>query len=226
MSVFKRYTSSNEWEQLQGSAETLPSQSGNRGKFLETNGTTVSWQDVDSFIYQGPTPPESPVEGDLWIDTSINSSEGRLIPPGGASGQVFAKTSSADYNVGWVDLNINTLGGVPDTRTINGKSLDSNITLSASDVGAAVEIKISSFDPDDFVWDSNIHTSDSDSMFPYRCAIPAIGATSSTMAEVIFGTASAMSGLYAPITECGNDIVYIWASEQTNPTVLSILLHK
>lgn len=96
----------------------------------------------------------------------------------------------------------------------------------STSVGAITEIKIPSFNSANFTWDSNTHSSDTDGAFPYRCAIPATGATSSMIAEVVFGTESAMSGIYAPICECGSGVVYIWASEQTNPTVLSILLHK
>lgn len=70
------------------------------------------------------------------------------------------------------------------------------------------------------------HASDTDRAFPYRYSIPCSGVTSSMFAEVTFGVASAMSGLYSPICECGTNVVYIWASEQTAPTVLSIFVHK
>jgi hypothetical protein len=126
--------------------------------------------------------------------------------------------------------------GVADAGTSLLYSRDDHVhpMPSATDVGAATpadvtaitEIKITSFDPSDYVWTSNTHSSDTDGAFPYRCAIPATGVLASMMAEVVFGTASAMSGLYAPICECGSGVVYIWASEQTAPTVLSILAHK
>lgn len=271
--VLKKTSSGTEWGAVQA-GDSLPSQSGNSGKFLTTNGSAASWAVVPDEIYQGATAPASPTEGDLWIDTSVSTAAGRFMPAGGTTNQVLAKSSNTDYNVAW--SNISSLGAVPTsrtinghaltsnvvvdatdvgavpltrkinnislisditlvaadlnavptTRTINGKNLGSNITLSASDVGAAIEIKISSFNPNNFEWDSDIHSSDTDGMFPYRCTIPATNATPSMMAEVTFGITSAMSGLYAPITECGNDVVYIWASDQTNPTILSILLHK
>lgn len=70
------------------------------------------------------------------------------------------------------------------------------------------------------------HVSDTDVQFPYRYSIPCSGVTSSMFAEVTFGVTSAMSGLYSPISDCGTNVVYIWASEQTAPTILSIFVHK
>lgn len=104
---------------------------------------------------------------------------------------------------------------------------------SPSDVGAATptdvsnitEIKVSNPTVGSD-WSTNTHSSDTDGEFPNRLAIPVTGVTATMIAEVVFGTASAMSGIYAPICECGTGVVYIWASEQTAPTVLSILAHR
>ena len=70
------------------------------------------------------------------------------------------------------------------------------------------------------------HESDTDLAFPYRYSIPCTGVTSSMYAEVTLGVQSAMSGLYSPICECDTNVVYIWASEQTAPTILSVFVHK
>jgi hypothetical protein len=45
-----------------------PSQSGNNGKFLKTDGSTVSWGDPSSRVTISDTPPSSPTSGDLWWD--------------------------------------------------------------------------------------------------------------------------------------------------------------
>jgi hypothetical protein len=49
----------------------LPSPTGNSGKFLTTNGTTLSWTTTsfgNANISLGPTPPGSPTTKDLWFD--------------------------------------------------------------------------------------------------------------------------------------------------------------
>lgn len=89
MSILKRYTSTDTWEPVQGSTETLPSQNGNAGKFLQTNGTTVSWQPAN-IIYQGGVAPSNPTDGMLWIDTSENYIEqGVVTSVNGQSGPVI-----------------------------------------------------------------------------------------------------------------------------------------
>ena len=49
-------------------AYVVPSQTGNTGKFLTTNGTTSSWGNVAGALAQ-PTEPVSPQDGQIWIDT-------------------------------------------------------------------------------------------------------------------------------------------------------------
>ncbi len=79
------------------------------------------------------------------------------VPSGGATGQALVKRSDTDYDTEWQDQNggvtsFNTregavvpqkgdytaeqVGAVPTSRTVNGKALSANITLSASDVKA------------------------------------------------------------------------------------------
>lgn len=64
--------------------DAFPTQSGQSGKFLSTDGTTVSWSSsaggssvvvTDAFtsgdtIFVGTVTPSSPVTGDVWIDQS------------------------------------------------------------------------------------------------------------------------------------------------------------
>lgn len=84
------------------------------------------------------------------------------VPPGGTTGQVLAKASDTDYDTQWTDqtggggtagvtsfngrtgavtpqtgdYTAEMVGAVPTARTVNGKALSSNITLSAADVSA------------------------------------------------------------------------------------------
>lgn len=92
--------------------------------------------------------------------TSENTSG---IPTGGTTGQVLAKKTNNDFDTQWVDppqgggtssgvssfnnrtgaitpqsgdYTASMVGAVPTTRTVNGKALSSNISLTASDIGA------------------------------------------------------------------------------------------
>ena len=55
--------------QLDGKQASLPSQTGNSGKFLSTNGTAVSWQTVPATT-MSDTAPASPGVGDRWVKTT------------------------------------------------------------------------------------------------------------------------------------------------------------
>lgn len=54
-------------------SNSAPSQSGNSGKYLTTDGSVTSWAAVvsGSSLTASSTAPASPVDGDLWFDTSI-----------------------------------------------------------------------------------------------------------------------------------------------------------
>jgi hypothetical protein len=47
---------------------SLPSQTGNAGEFLTTDGTDASWAPVAGSLAQ-PTEPTSPPDGQIWVDT-------------------------------------------------------------------------------------------------------------------------------------------------------------
>jgi hypothetical protein len=48
--------------------DSLPSQTGNAGEFLTTDGTNASWAVVAGSLAQ-PTEPTSPTDGQIWVDT-------------------------------------------------------------------------------------------------------------------------------------------------------------
>jgi hypothetical protein len=48
--------------------DALPSQTGNAGEFLTTDGTTASWSAISGSLAQ-PTEPSSPTDGLIWVDT-------------------------------------------------------------------------------------------------------------------------------------------------------------
>ena len=51
-----------------GAVEALPSQTSNSGKFLTTDGTTASWAVVAGSLAQ-PSEPSTPSDGQIWVDT-------------------------------------------------------------------------------------------------------------------------------------------------------------
>ena len=51
-----------------GAVEALPSQTSNSGKFLTTDGSTASWAVVAGSLAQ-PTEPSTPSDGQIWVDT-------------------------------------------------------------------------------------------------------------------------------------------------------------
>jgi hypothetical protein len=56
---------------------SLPSQTGNGGKYLTTDGTTASWATIQaSAAFAQDTEPVSPVEGTIWLDT-----DGIIVAP-------------------------------------------------------------------------------------------------------------------------------------------------
>lgn len=60
--------------------DLLPSQTGNSGKYLTTNGTTASWGTISGAVYSADA-PASPTVGQLWIesDVDVNTYNAQII---------------------------------------------------------------------------------------------------------------------------------------------------
>lgn len=132
----------------------LPSQTGNSGKFLTTNGSSASWATVDmsakSVFYAtyGTTTYAEIVEAYnagkyILVSRPLNGTTLYAFSDIDASGtyyfRTFSNQSATNYgcyitsNGTWA---VNSYAYVPTSRTVNGKALSANITLTASDVGA------------------------------------------------------------------------------------------
>ena len=63
--------------------------------------------------------------------------------------------------------------------------------------------------------------------FPYRAAIPATGTRSHMFSQVVFRVEEAMSGDFAPISETGTDVVYIFAASIPTAaiTIPTVIVH-
>lgn len=113
-----------------------PSQTGNSGKVLGTNGSAVSW------VTQLAGPKGDP--GDPGADGAdgapgADGADGVGVPAGGTTGQLLAKHSGTDYDTEWVT-------GVSASRSISttsplsgGGDLSTNRTLSIADASTSVK---------------------------------------------------------------------------------------
>lgn len=69
-----------------------------------------------------------------WQDAPAGSGSG--VPDGGTLGQVLKKTSNDDGAADWGNLTATDVGAVPTARTVNGKTLSTDIAVTNSDVKA------------------------------------------------------------------------------------------
>jgi hypothetical protein len=102
--------------------DLLPSQTGNNNKFLKTNGTIASWENIDfspyltldlaSSTYLTQTDAANTYLGSYLASTIYLTKDSasatyitptRGLPDGGESGQVLVKFSSSNYDVVWND---------------------------------------------------------------------------------------------------------------------------
>jgi hypothetical protein len=101
---------------LSSTTSPIPSQTGNGGKYLTTDGSQLSWSDVvtGTSVTVSADAPDDPVVGDLWydensgrlyvfyddswIDASPKGNNGRVTPPTSSKGTTgdTAGTWSAD----------------------------------------------------------------------------------------------------------------------------------
>ena len=61
--------------------------------------------------------------------------------------------------------------------------------------------------------------------FPYRAAVALTGVLSTMVPHVVFGAVDAISGIFAPVADCCNGGIYLYASEVpaadiTIPTII------
>ena len=120
---------------------------GTDGQILTKTADGVAWEDAPEAgvtSFKGRTGAVTPQEGDYTADmvgarpdtwTPSAADVGALPTQTGTQGQLLGFT--ANNVVGAVAApTADSLGAVPNTRTINGQALSQNITLDAEDVGA------------------------------------------------------------------------------------------
>jgi len=127
----------------------LPSQSGKSGKFLSTDGSSAYWENLPIFVATYGTTDfvtlaakavggsyvyAKRFSGNDYVFAPLSSftlANGAYFEYGTGTGDVYYL--KCDTNSNW---SVVTCENVPTSRTINSKALSSDITLTASDVGA------------------------------------------------------------------------------------------
>ncbi len=100
-----KYLTTNGTTTSWATVEALPLQTGNSGKYLTTNGTVASWNTIPQTSYTADA-PASPTLGQLWVESDVDSttiSAGSIIQY-----QSIAPTSPTTGSM-WFDSVTNTL---------------------------------------------------------------------------------------------------------------------
>lgn len=98
--------------------DIIPGQTSNDGKFLSTDGSSLSWQTVVSkFSISDGTAPSSPQAGQVWFDSATGNSY--IYYNDGTSSQWVQLTSASTINLE------NTIVTLTGTQTLTNKTLTS-----------------------------------------------------------------------------------------------------
>ena len=111
---------------MRGGGATLPRQDGNAGKFLTTDGSSLSWETVAGGSGAVATDSIWDAKGDLAAGTGANTAS-RL--PVGTDGQVLTADSGEATGLKWVTP---SAGGTGITRSVSSVAVDTTVAAAAS----------------------------------------------------------------------------------------------
>ena len=222
--------------------EYFPSQTGNSGKFLTTDGSTLSWAEVQS---GGGTSIISTVNTIVAPDTTsvntgtdlsddkilgvyinglyqIDSSDYTMSTSGGESTIELATTYSTTValnvvyatSVDIADLSYNDLSNKP---SINGVTLSGDISLSSLGIQSQ---NLSFMNIEASTWSVSEAYPD----YAYECSLPCTGVTTNSFAQVVFSPEDAASGNYANICATSTNSVTIYGKVDTTITIPTIIV--
>jgi hypothetical protein len=100
----------------------LPSQTGNSGKVLQTDGTNTSWQNPGSFSYSAKTSLYTLTANDYTIEVTSGTHTQTLPTAVGISGRIYCITNSGSGVVTVATTSSQTfvnISGTPTIRTLN-----------------------------------------------------------------------------------------------------------
>lgn len=134
-----------------GTSYTTPSIKGDKGDLTSLVSTSYAYAVSDTASKPADTdfsPSASPVQGKYyWVRTTFTFDNG-MTPSAYACAYVgedgHGNVDSVNGQTGAVVLDADDVGAVPDSREVNGYSLDADISLDASDVGAIPSNKLPS----------------------------------------------------------------------------------
>lgn len=144
--------------------------------------------------------------------TSSTLSSVTGVPPHGSTGEVLAKLSAIDFDVGWVDLAasaIAALTGSPLPVVAGGTGASEAL---AARKNLDVDRKRLVFS--NIVVQPSIFAEDSTSEdYPYRAAISLSGVTSTMSPDICFGFPESANGMFAPTAISFDGGVYIYSND-------------
>lgn len=227
---------------LKTDLDILPDQSGQSGKYLTTDGSTLSWAEVQggggtsiiSTINTAVAPDTTSVNTgtDLSDDTilgvyinglyQIDSSDYTMSTSGGESTIGLATTYSTTValnvvyatSVDIADLSYNDLSNKP---SINGVTLSGDISLSSLGIQSQ---NLSLMNIEASTWSVSEAYPD----YAYECSLPCTGVTTNSFAQVVFSPEDAASGNYANICTTSTDSVTIYGKVDTTITIPTIIV--
>ena len=227
---------------LKTDLDILPDQSGQSGKYLTTDGSTLSWAEVQggggtsiiSTINTAVAPNTTVVNTgtDLSDDKilgvyinglyQIDSSDYTMSTSGGESTIELATTYSTTValnvvyatSVDIADLSYNDLSNKP---SINGVTLSGDISLSSLGIQSQ---NLSFMNIEASTWSVSEAYPD----YAYECSLPCTGVTTNSFAQVVFSPEDAASGNYATICTTSTNSVTIYGKVDTTITIPTIIV--
>lgn len=201
-----------EWNNKQNA---LPSQSGQSGKYLTTNGSTMSWATVQG----GDSLPDQTGQAGKFLTTDGSSAswgeyEGSFVPLSDLEeAAIVAKTG--DYN----DLINKPVDSFPSQTGQAGKFLTTDgTTLIWVPIAGQKYLTFTNLSASTWLPDSTYTN------FNYKCILTCNGVTSTDYAQVIFYPEQASSGNYANVCLTDTDSVTIYSKINTSITIPTIIV--
>lgn len=177
------------WAEVQGGG-SLPNQTGQAGKFLTTNGTTASWATVDTVL------PSQTGQSGKFLTTNGSTASWTTVSGG-----------TSDYT----DLT--------NKPSINGVTLTGNVSLSSLGVQSKNLVFENTTADSWVISDPNVYPD-----YVYECTVSCPGATTNSFAQVVFGPGEFDSGNYANVCSTGQDSVTMYSKVNDTINIPTIII--
>ena len=216
--------------------DVLPNQTGNSGKFLATDGSTIRWSEVDAL-------PDQTGQSGKFLTTNGSTTSWAEVQGGGslATLNFFEGSTGTTLNTN-LDLGNSVMtfkNGVLLEQmadyTISGSTLTFLTPLVAADKIGVVNGNVSSVDMTGYTKTinfTNISVLTTDwvidntyANYGFKCVISGLlGVTVNSFAQVIFAPTEADSGNYSTVCETGNGTITIYSKVDNAITIPNIVI--